>query len=69
MATPLVFVLTTYSGYTIWICLSIRLFLEMKCGVASAKAGTGSIVKLSDQLTNSITDLTKIIEQHKGMVG
>ena len=29
---------------------------------------TGSIVRFSDQLTNSITDVAKIIEQHKGMI-
>jgi len=33
-----------------------------------AKAGAGSIVKFSDQLTRSVTDVTKIIEQHKGMI-
>ena len=35
-------------------------------GVVPAKAG--SVVKFSDQLTRSITDVTKIIEQHKGMI-
>jgi len=33
-----------------------------------AKPGTGSVVKFSDQLTRSITDITKIIEQHKEMI-
>lgn len=33
-----------------------------------AKAGAGSMVKFSDQLTKSITDITKIIEQHKEMI-
>lgn len=37
-------------------------------GAVPAKAGAGSIVKFSDQLTNSITDVAKIIEQHKGMI-
>ena len=37
-------------------------------GGFSAKAGSGSIVKFSDQLTHSITDVTRIIEQHKGMI-
>lgn len=37
-------------------------------GVVSAKTSAGSIVKFSDQLTNSITDVTRIIEQHKGMI-
>ena len=32
------------------------------------KAGAGSMVKFSDQLTKSITDITKIIEQHKEMI-
>ncbi len=32
------------------------------------KAGAGSMVKFSDQLTRSVTDVTKIIEQHKGMI-
>ena len=32
------------------------------------KAGAGSMVKFSDQLTKSITDITKIIEQHKVMI-
>lgn len=37
-------------------------------GVVSAKTGASSFVKFSDQLTHSITDVTKIIEQHKGMI-
>ncbi len=38
----------------------------VRSGVTPAK--TGSIVRFSDQLTNSITDVAKIIEQHKGMI-
>jgi len=38
----------------------------VKGGFTPAK--TGSIVRFSDQLTNSITDVAKIIEQHKGMI-
>jgi hypothetical protein len=34
----------------------------------SAKTSSGSIVKFSDQLTRSVTDVTRIIEQHKGMI-
>jgi len=34
----------------------------------NATTSTGTIVKFSDQLTNSITDVAKIIEQHKGMI-
>ena len=37
-------------------------------GGVPAKVGAGSIVKFSDQLTHSISDVTKIIEQHKGMI-
>jgi hypothetical protein len=33
-----------------------------------AKPGAGSMVKFSDQLTKSITDITRIIEQHKEMI-
>lgn len=39
-----------------------------KDGFVPAKAGSTSIVRFSDQLTNSITDVAKIIEQHKGMI-
>ena len=38
----------------------------VRSGITPAK--TGSIVRFSDQLTNSITDVAKIIEQHKGMI-
>ena len=38
----------------------------VRSGVTPVK--TGSIVRFSDQLTNSITDVAKIIEQHKGMI-
>ena len=38
----------------------------VKGGFTPAK--TVSIVRFSDQLTNSITDVAKIIEQHKGMI-
>ena len=37
-------------------------------GGTTAKASVGSYVKFSDKLTNSITDITKIIEQHKSMI-
>lgn len=40
----------------------------VRSGVIPVKASVGSIVKFSDQLTHSITDVTKIIEQHKGMI-
>ncbi|GAB1471180.1 hypothetical protein MASR2M66_20580 [Chloroflexota bacterium] len=35
---------------------------------AIAKSAPVSYVKFSDKLTNSITDITKIIEQHKEMI-
>ena len=38
----------------------------VRSGITPVK--TGSIVRFSDQLTNSITDVAKIIEQHKGMI-
>ena len=34
----------------------------------SAKSSTGSYVKFSDKLTSSVTDIAKIIEQHKSMI-
>ena len=34
----------------------------------TAKASAGSYVKFSDKLTNSVTDIAKIIEQHKTMI-
>jgi hypothetical protein len=34
----------------------------------AAKTSSGSIVKFSDQLTKSVTDVAQIIEQHKGMI-
>ena len=37
-------------------------------GGAIAKSSAGSYVRFSDKLTGSITDITKIIEQHKGMI-
>lgn len=40
----------------------------LKGGITPAKATAGSYVKFSDKLTGSITDITKIIEQHKGMI-
>ena len=40
----------------------------VKVGSKPAAASSGSIVRFSDQLTNSITDVAKIIEQHKGMI-
>lgn len=39
-----------------------------KASITPAGVSTGSIVKFSDQLTQSITDVAKIIEQHKGMI-
>lgn len=38
-----------------------------KAGAAAASSA-GSYVKFSDQLTHSITDIAKIIEQHKTMI-
>ncbi len=40
----------------------------VKSSFPAKPAGSVSIVKFSDQLTNSITDVAKIIEQHKGMI-
>jgi len=40
----------------------------IKAGSAVAKSGAVSYVKFSDKLTASITDITKIIEQHKEMI-
>ncbi len=34
----------------------------------SARSSTGSYVKFSDKLTSSVTDIAKIIEQHKSMI-
>ena len=39
-----------------------------KSGSAISKSGTVSYVKFSDKLTASITDIAKIIEQHKEMI-
>lgn len=39
-----------------------------KSGVIAAKTSSGSIVKFSDQLTKSVSDVAQIIEQHKGMI-
>lgn len=39
-----------------------------KVGVAASKSGAVSYVRFSDKLTNSITDIAKIIEQHKEMI-
>ena len=39
-----------------------------KSGTAISKSGAVSYVKFSDKLTASITDITKIIEQHKEMI-
>jgi len=40
----------------------------VKGGFTPAKSSAGAYVKFSDQLTGSITDITRIIEQHKGMI-
>ena len=40
----------------------------VKGGASVAKTGAGSVVKFSDKLTGSITDITRIIEQQKGMI-
>lgn len=40
----------------------------VKGGTAAAKSGAVSYVKFSDKLTASITDIAKIIEQHKEMI-
>src|SRR5690242_17250001 len=39
-----------------------------KGGASVAKSSAGSYVKFSDKLTASVTDITKIIEQHKSMI-
>ena len=39
-----------------------------RSGMIAAKTSSGSIVKFSDQLTKSVTDVAQIIEQHKGMI-
>ena len=39
-----------------------------KSGTAVSKSGAVSYVNFSDKLTASITDITKIIEQHKEMI-
>lgn len=41
---------------------------SIKAGSAVSKSGAVSYVKFSDKLTASITDITKIIEQHKEMI-
>ena len=40
----------------------------IKSGVVAAQPATVSYVKFSDKLTASITDIAKIIEQHKEMI-
>ncbi|MBN8655543.1 MAG: hypothetical protein J0M11_07395 [Anaerolineae bacterium] len=40
----------------------------VKAGSAVSKSGAVSYVKFSDKLTASITDISKIIEQHKEMI-
>ncbi|MCC6261493.1 MAG: hypothetical protein IT311_11585 [Anaerolineales bacterium] len=42
--------------------------LNAKAGGSISKASAGSYVKFSDKLTSSITDIAKIIEQHKTMI-
>ncbi|MBL8063563.1 MAG: hypothetical protein JNK32_11115 [Anaerolineales bacterium] len=39
-----------------------------KGGAVVAKSSAGTYTKFSDQLTNSVTDIAKIIEQHKSMI-
>lgn len=39
-----------------------------KSGLASTRSGAVSYVRFSDKLTASITDIAKIIEQHKEMI-
>ena len=39
-----------------------------RSGMIAAKTSSVSIVKFSDQLTKSVTDVAQIIEQHKGMI-
>jgi hypothetical protein len=39
-----------------------------KGGAAAIKSSAGSYTKFSDKLTESVTDITKIIEQHKSMI-
>ena len=41
---------------------------SVKTGSAISKPGAVSYVKFSDKLTASITDISKIIEQHKEMI-
>lgn len=41
---------------------------SIKAGAGAAKTSNTSYVKFSDKLTASITDITKIIEQHKEMI-
>jgi len=40
----------------------------LKGGAAAAKSSAGPYVRFSDKLTASITDITRIIEQHKAMI-
>jgi len=40
----------------------------LKGGASAAKFSAGPYVRFSDKLTGSITDITRIIEQHKGMI-
>jgi len=39
-----------------------------KAGGSVGKSSAGSFVKFSDKLTSSVTDIAKIIEQHKNMI-
>lgn len=41
---------------------------SVRGGFSPVKSSAGSYVRFSDKLTGSITDITKIIEQHKGMI-
>lgn len=40
----------------------------LKAGASAATSSAGKYIRFSDQLTASITDITKIIEQHKAMI-
>lgn len=39
-----------------------------RAGSAAVKSSAGAYVKFSDKLTSSITDIAKIVEQHKTMI-
>src|SRR5258706_271913 len=46
-----------------------RMPAPIKSGLqGGATSSAGTYVRFSDQLTNSITDITRIIEQHKSMI-